>query len=61
MVCFIDNLAQCTNRRRAKPTLLRNPESYVYFISSMYYLFGTAPAIPVKWDFTVRPWSAAQP
>jgi pimeloyl-ACP methyl ester carboxylesterase len=61
MVCFIDTLAQCTQRSKSKAVLRRNPESYVFFISSMYYLFGTAPAIPVNWDFTNRPNSAAQP
>jgi hypothetical protein len=61
MVCLIDTLAQCTQRSKLKSTLLRNPENYVFFISSMYYLFGTAPAIPVNWDFTTRPNSAAEP
>lgn len=55
MVYVIDTLAQCTDRRKTKAALRRNPESYVFFISSMYYLFGTASAIPVNWDFTNRP------
>lgn len=61
MVCFLDSLADCTDRSKTKASLKTNPESYVYFISSMYYLFGTPPAIPVNWDFTDMPNSAKLP
>ncbi|KAF2663356.1 hypothetical protein BT63DRAFT_461465 [Microthyrium microscopicum] len=51
-------LAECINRRKSASVLRTNPENYVFFIASMYYLFGTAPAIPENWDFTNRPDSA---
>lgn len=38
---------------------MRNPESYVFFVTHMYYLFGepdgnSAASIDTNWDFALR-------
>lgn len=64
-----DGLARCIELAMINRVMARkNPENYIFFISSMYYLFGETsgdqgsnPAITVYWDFTNGPDHAQGP
>ncbi|KAI2471680.1 hypothetical protein F4781DRAFT_90224 [Annulohypoxylon bovei var. microspora] len=56
----IYDLAKCIEIARTNPVVKaqRNPESYVFFIAHMYYLFGeqedgTGTSIDTNWDFNL--------